>query len=218
MHAFTSTLTDPPVRASFPTLAIARTGLRHRERTAPVKEVNLGGLLARVAEGDRAAFEQFYDATADLVFGIARRVIVDRELAADVTQEVFLEVWRKAGSYEQSRGSAKSWVAVMAKRRAIDTVRSTQAARDRDQSHGAGLADPGDPVGDSVMDLEDRVRVSAAVGNLSDLQRQALDLAFYGGLTHREVAEKLDVPLGTVKTRIRDGLTRLAEAMGERDG
>lgn len=179
--------------------------------------VDLGGLLERVADGDRDAFEQFYDATADLVFGVARRVLIDRGLAAEVAQEVFLEVWRKAGGFEATRGSAKSWVAVMAKRRAIDVVRATQAARERDRIHPVGVVEPGDPVGDAVSDHEDRSRVSDALGALTDLQREALDLAFFRGLTHREVAAELDVPLGTVKTRIRDGLGRLAAAMGESD-
>lgn len=180
--------------------------------------VDLDDLLGRVADGDRDAFNTFYDATADLVYGISRRVVVDLHLAAEITQEVFLEVWRKAHSFDRSRGSARTWVAVMAKRRAIDVVRSTQASRDRDEARPSGVTEPGDPVGDTVADHDDRARVSAALGTLSDLQREALDLAFYGGLTHREVAEKLDVPLGTVKTRIRDGLTRLASAMGESDG
>jgi RNA polymerase sigma-70 factor, ECF subfamily len=212
MHASNAFLTVIPIRA------IASVALPRRERAVPVKGTDLGGLLARVADGDRDAFDQFYDATADLVFGIARRVVVDRDLAAEIAQEVFLEVWRKAGGYERTRGSAKTWVAVMAKRRAIDAVRSTRATRDRDQKHRDGVADPGDPVGDTVVDHEERARVSNALGSLTDLQREALDLAFFGGLTHREVAQRLDVPLGTVKTRIRDGLSRLASEMGERDG
>ena len=209
MHALTASLTLEPQQKCSP-------GGRRCDR--PVNGVDLDGLLERVADGDRDAFEQFYDATADLVFGIARRVVIDRDLAAEVSQEVFLEVWRKAAGYQRIRGSAKTWVAVMAKRRAIDVVRSTQAARDRDHSHPAGVIEPGDPVGDAVSDAEDRSRVSDAIGALTELQREALDLAFYRGLTHREVAEELDVPLGTVKTRIRDGLGRLAAAMGDSDG
>jgi RNA polymerase sigma-70 factor, ECF subfamily len=180
--------------------------------------VDLDELLVRVADGDRDAFDKFYDASADLVFGIARRVLVDRDLAAEVTQEIFLEAWRKAQHFDRSRGSARTWVAVMAKRRAIDVVRSNQAARDREGTQPAGAAELGDPVADRVVDLDDREQVSVALATLSDLQREALDLAFYGGMTHRQVAECLEVPLGTVKTRIRDGLTRLATAMGESDG
>ncbi len=212
MHAPTATVTVAP------TWTTAPLGLCRDRPVGPVSGLDLGGLLERAANGDRDAFEQFYDATADLVFGIAVRVVVDRDLAAEVSQEVFLEVWRKAGGYERTRGSAKTWVAVMAKRRAIDAVRSSQAARNRDHQHPAGVVEPGDPVGDVVADHEDRSRVSYALGSLTDLQREALDLAFFRGLTHREVAEELDVPLGTVKTRIRDGLSRLAAEMGERDG
>ncbi|MEX2655166.1 MAG: sigma-70 family RNA polymerase sigma factor [Acidimicrobiia bacterium] len=196
----------------------APTGSHRYERSGPMSGAELDALLVQVANGDRHAFNQLYDATADLVYGIARRVVVDRDLAAEIAQEVFLEVWRKATRFEQGRGSARTWIAVMAKRRAIDVVRSTQSARDRDLANPSALTEPGDPVGDVVADLDDRTRVSAALASLSDLQRQALDLAFYGGLTHREVAERLDVPLGTVKTRIRDGLGRLASAMGESDG
>ena len=212
MEAPTASLTVAPFSA------IGPAGRRGGERDGPMTGGDLGGLLERVADGDRDAFEQFYDATADLVFGIARRVVIDRDLAAEVAQEVFLEVWRKAGGYERTRGSAKTWVAVMAKRRAIDVVRSTQAARDRDQIHPGGVVDPGDPVGDAVADHEDRSRVSTALAALTELQREALDMAFFRGLTHREVAKELDVPLGTVKTRIRDGLSRLSAAMGESDG
>lgn len=179
---------------------------------------DLDVLLTKVADGDRNAFSKFYDQTADLVYGIARRVVVDPDLAAEVTQEVFLEVWRKATGFVSERGSARTWVAVMTKRRAIDVVRSTQSARDRDEAQVTTTVLPGDPVGEAVTDQDDRVRVSAALDQLTDVQRQALDLAFFGGLSHREVAERLDLPLGTVKTRIRDGLTRLSTAMGDGHG
>ena len=191
---------------------------RPRDRCASVTGANLDELMARVAAGDRHAFERLYDSTSELVFGIARRVLVDPDLASEVTQEVFIEVWRKAGHFDGSRGSARTWIAVMAKRRAIDVVRSTQAARERDGAETPVVVDPGDPVGDRVTDLEDRERIAGALRSLSDLQREALELAFFGGLTHREVAERLDVPLGTVKTRIRDGLGRLASEMGAPDG
>lgn len=183
-----------------------------------VNAADLDGLMERVANGDRDAFDQLYDATADLVYGIARRVVIDRDLASEITQEVFFKLWRKAGMFESRRGSARTWVAMMAKRRAVDVVRSNQAARNREEGDPTTVSDPGDPVGDVIVDSDDRSRVSAALGQLTDIQRQALDLAFYAGLTHREVAERLDVPLGTVKTRIRDGLAKLAVAMGEHDG
>lgn len=189
-----------------------------RERWYSVTGADLDALLVEVADGDRDAFSQLYDHTADLVYGIARRVVVDPDLAAEITQEVFLEVWRKAAAFAPGRGSARTWIAVMAKRRAIDVVRSTQSARDRDEAQVPTTVLGGDPVGETVADQDDRVRVSAALDTLTDVQREALDLAFFGGLSHREVAERLDLPLGTVKTRIRDGLTRLATAMGDGDG
>lgn len=189
-----------------------------RERRPAVSGADLDRLLVDVAHGDRDAFSQFYDLTADLVFGIARRVVVDHDLAAEITQEVFLEVWRKADGFNAQRGSARTWVAVMAKRRAIDVVRSTQSARDRDEAQIPTTEIPGDPVGERIVDDDDRTRVGLALRELTDLQREALDLAFFGGLSHRQVAERLDLPLGTVKTRIRDGLARLASAMGDSDG
>lgn len=189
-----------------------------RERWCSVTGADLDVLLVEVADGDRDAFSQLYDHTADLVYGIARRVVVDPDLAAEITQEVFLEVWRKAGAFAADRGSARTWIAVMTKRRAIDVVRSTQSARDRDEAQVTTAVLGGDPVGETVADQDDRVRVSTALDALTDVQRQALDLAFFGGLSHREVAERLDLPLGTVKTRIRDGLARLATAMGDGDG
>lgn len=126
---------------------------------------------------------------------------------------MFLEIWRKAGSFDPSRGSARGWVTTMARCRAIDVARSIQAKLDRERTSPTRLKEPGDPVGNTVTDNDDRSRVSVALGTLSHKQREALILAFYEDLTHREVAERLEVPLGTVKSRIRDGLTRLASAV-----
>jgi RNA polymerase sigma-70 factor (ECF subfamily) len=179
--------------------------------------VELSSLLARVAAGDRGAFDELYERVSAIVYGLARRVVVDRSIASEVAQEVLLEVWRTADRFDPARGTATAWIATMTRRRAIDAVRSVEAARRRDSDvRPAGLTT--DPVGEDVIDIDERARVGAAMGSLTDLQREAIEMAFYEGLTYREVAGKLGLPLGTVKTRIRDGLIRLAEAMGTAHG
>lgn len=172
----------------------------------------LEDLLELVADGDRAAFALVYDKVADMVYGLARRVVVDRDLAADVAQEVLVDVWRKAHMFDRTRGTALAWIGVMTRRRAVDLVRSVEASRRRDTNQTA-VPEPPDPVAEMIVESAERSAVQRALGQLSDLQRESVELAFYGGLTHREVAERLAVPLGTVKTRIRDGLTRLSGAM-----
>ncbi len=171
-------------------------------------------LLSLVAAGDRAAFERLYDDVADVVFGLARKVVIDRELAREIAQEVLVEVWRKANTYDSSRGSGMTWIAVMTRRRAIDVVRSVEASRRRETAVPDSPPSP-DPVGDRVVDREEHSQVRTALDELSTLQRQAIDLAFFGGQTHSQIAETLQLPLGTVKTRIRDGLLRLSQTMSE---
>jgi RNA polymerase sigma-70 factor (ECF subfamily) len=184
-----------------------------RARVAP--PATLERLLRDVARGDDAAFEQLYDRMAPSVFGLVKRVLRDPAQSEEVTQEVFLEVWRSAPAYEPGRGSPSAWVLTMAHRRAVDRVRSAQAARDRDDVVARrDAAVPYDVVGEEVEARLEQERVRDALASLTELQRQAVQLAFYGGYTHTEVSELLGVPLGTVKTRIRDGLIRLRDALG----
>jgi RNA polymerase sigma-70 factor (ECF subfamily) len=172
-------------------------------------------LLTSVARGDHAAFEQLYDRMAASVFGLVRRVLRDAAQSEEVTQEVFLEVWRAAAAYDASRGTAATWVLTIAHRRAVDRVRSSQAASDRERRAAVRDVDrPFDEVSEAVQVRSERDDVRAALSSLTDLQRQAVQLAFYGGYTHTEVSELLGVPLGTVKTRIRDGLIRLRDTLG----
>lgn len=172
-------------------------------------------LLQRVARGDRDAFERLFDRLSSVVYGTIRRVLRDPAQSEEVAQEVFVEIWRSAAKFDADRGGATTWVVTMAHRRAVDRVRSEQAATNRDQK--VALLDqqrPYDSVSEAVEQSLDRERVVRALAALTHLQREAVTLAFYGGHTHTQVAELLDVPLGTVKTRIRDGLIRLRDALG----
>jgi RNA polymerase sigma-70 factor, ECF subfamily len=169
-------------------------------------------LLRRVSLGDRDAFTSLYDELSPQVFGLVRRVVCDPAQSEEVTQEVFVEVWRIAHRYDRDRGTATTWVLTIAHRRAVDRVRSEQTQRDRVQALAqAPLAPPSDDMASSL----DRQVVRDAMHSLTDLQRQSIELAYFRGLTQGQISELLDVPLGTVKTRIRDGLIRLRDALGE---
>ena len=172
--------------------------------------------MTRVARGDGDAFSELYDQTSSMVYGLALRVVRSDALAEEVTQEVYLQVWRQASGFDPQRGSVKSWMATMAHRRAVDVVRRSQSARDRELKVPA--ESPAADVAESAILGDERDRVRAALSALTDLQFQVIEMAYFGGLTYREVAERLDTPLATVKTRIRDGLTRLRSALGEDDG
>lgn len=176
----------------------------------------LTDLLARVADGDREAFSQVYDLTSDIVYGLALRVVRSPAMAEEVTQEVFIQIWELSRSFDPARGSVKSWVATLAHRRAVDAVRRSQSARDREERVSTEGADP--DVADSAVTEDEHSRIRDALSTLSDLQYEAIYLAYYEGLTYREVAERLDVPLGTVKSRMRDGLSRLRETLGDDHG
>jgi len=180
----------------------------------PVGPPVLDGLLAAVARGDQAAFARLYDHCAGQVYGIVRRVLRDPAQSEEVAQEVLVEVWRTAPRYDPARGSATGWILTIAHRRAVDRVRSEQASRAREVRSGRQDRAPHDEVAEEVELRLEHQQVRRALAALTDLQRQAVELAYYGGYTHREVAELLDAPLGTVKTRLRDGLLRLRDEMG----
>src|SRR5579859_2201946 len=188
--------------------APARSPVAH---AAPAADLAM--LLALVARGDQAAFEAVYDRTAGPVFGTVRNVVRDPSLSEEVTQEVFVEVWRAASRFDACKGSAMAWVATIAHRRAVDRVRSEQRSADRDRRAAAPLI-AYDDVAETVEDNLDRERVRRCLGVLTDLQREAVTLAYYGGYTYREVARLLGVPAGTVNTRMRDGLIRLRDCLG----
>lgn len=179
---------------------------------------SLEALLLAVAKGDRQAYSELYDDVADTVYGLAKKVVIDPSRAREIAQEVLLEIWQKAKTFDPDRGSGITWIAVMTRRRAIDVVRSSEASRNREERIVSEVGAQPDPVSEEVVVLDERRRVRRAMESLSDLQREALELAFFKDLTHTQVAETLQAPLGTVKTRIRDGLKRLSAEMGHANG
>jgi len=175
-------------------------------------------LIQRVGRGDQAAFADLYDVAAPLVHGIVLKVVRDPSHAEEVVQEVFVELWRIAPRYDSAKGTVTSWVATIAHRRAVDRVRSEQSARNRVERESTRIERPHDEVADSVVASDqtqfERRRVRRALDRLTSMQREAVELAYFGGYTYREVAVLLDVPEGTIKTRIRDGMIRLRDELG----
>ena len=175
----------------------------------------LAETLRTVAKGDDAAFARLYDETAPRVYGLVLRVLRDPAQSEEVTQEVYLEVWRTAARFDPARGSAPGWLMTIAHRRAVDRVRSSQAEVVRDDAYEARSheAETDTTAEQATGRLEAR-RVHVALATLTEHQREAVTLAYLGGYTHREVAGLLELPLGTAKTRIRDGLIRLRDQLG----
>lgn len=172
-------------------------------------------LLGRAALGDEHAFSALYDRLAGPIFGTVLQVLHSRAHAEEVTQEVLLEIWRKAAQFDPARGKIMTWALTIAHRRAIDRVRSEQSARDReDRVEQLDLRQPYDDVVEAALSTEEYDLVRKALSVLTDLQRESILLAYFHGLTCREVAEKLGVAIGTVKTRMRDGMVRLRDALG----
>jgi len=166
-------------------------------------------LMRQVASGDREAFTVVYDFVAPIVFGVTRRVLRDPAQAEEVAQEVFLELWRTAARFDPERANVRTWAAVMAHRRAVDRVRSEQSDRNRTARQVVPEIDPDPSPSDVTISRDEQRQVVEALETLSAPQREALVLAYYEGLTQLEIAERLEIPLGTVKTRVRDALARL---------
>jgi RNA polymerase sigma-70 factor, ECF subfamily len=205
---------SPHVRAGG-AVGLGPSGQRSGRRAWDAAESPADLLLTLVGHGDSAAFAEFYDILAPAVFGVARRVLIDASMAEEVAQEVLTEVWRTAGRYDRSLGSAQAWVLTITHRRAVDRVRSEQAARLRDERAGRESIERDYDV--VVAEVERRLEESVVrrcLEQLSAVQSEAIHLAYYGGHTQAEVADLLGAPLGTVKSRMRDGLTRLRECVG----
>jgi RNA polymerase sigma-70 factor, ECF subfamily len=175
---------------------------------------DLSALFARVQNGDQDAFADVYDAIAPMVFSAVKRVLRDPAMSAEVTQEVFVELWSSAARFDPTRGVVSTWAVTIARRRAIDRVRSEQSQRNRIEQLGHRRPDVDEAVDESVVASLDSERVSRALAELPTDQRQIIQLAFIDGYSHSDIADQLGLPLGTVKGRVRGGLQRLRGKLG----
>jgi RNA polymerase sigma-70 factor (ECF subfamily) len=174
------------------------------------------GLIERTARGDASALAMLYDATAAMVNGLALRILRDPGIAEEVTLDVYLQVWRQAARYDASRGAPLAWLLTLARSRAIDRRRAGTGARRESEPLATALAipSPGPGPEESSSAAERRRLVHGALAGLAHDQRKTIELAYFGGLSHSEIAATLGEPLGTVKTRIRLGMMRLRETLG----
>jgi RNA polymerase sigma-70 factor (ECF subfamily) len=217
-------MTVVSVGAQLPEIRVRVTSTRPRSRPGKVVPMQsrtdpaeLTELIARVAAGDQDAFAQFYDRTSRVVYGIVLHVLRDAAQAEEVTQEVYVDAWRTATRYDAAAGSPKAWLNTIAHRRAVDRVRSSERRSQRERR--AFLDSRDDTVARDASDIaiarDESSRVRSALEALPESQRDAVVLAYFDGRSHRDISESLHVPLGTVKTRIRDGLKRLRATLGE---
>ncbi len=180
------------------------------------KPLDSGGeaLVLRVARGDQRAMSELYDLTCTMVYSLANRIVGDRNLAEDVVVEVYAQAWRQASVFDPQRGSVAAWLMTLARTRAIDFVRARRRERAVDPLESAGDVEDGRPGPETSTSEAERQRfVRSAMLELSDEQREAIELAYYGGLSHSEIADRLGQPLGTVKTRIRLGMIRMRDLL-----
>jgi len=179
------------------------------------EDLSIESLLREVAAGSRTAFAEVYDRISSRVMGLVTRLLRDRAQSEEVTQEVFLEIWQQASKFDANRGSGMAWVLTMAHRRAIDRIRASQKSHERDLRIGIrDMERDFDHVSEAVEIRVENERVKTAMGRLTPLQREAVILTYYGGYSHSEMAGILGIPLGTVKTRLRDGMIRLRDELG----
>ncbi|MBO1330801.1 sigma-70 family RNA polymerase sigma factor [Streptomyces sp. VRA16 Mangrove soil] len=182
---------------------------------SPAHQPDLEKLMAEVEQGDQDAFAVLYDAVAGPVFGTVHKVLRDHAQSEEVTQEVFVEVWRNAAAYRPERGTAITWILTLAHRRTVDRIRSVESAAARDHKAALLAHTPEfDQVSEQVEAHFEREQLRRCLQSLTEIQRQSVTLAYYQGLTYQQVADRLSAPLGTIKTRLRDGLIRLRDCLG----
>lgn len=177
------------------------------------RDPDLAGWLALVARGDHRAFELVYGELAGPVYGLVRQVLRDPAQSEEIAQEVLLEIWRTASRFDPAKGSPAAWALTIAHRRAVDRVRSENSSLRREERAAADLAGKYDDVAEVVAATLDGQRVRRCLDGLTELQRESITLAYYGGYSYPQVAQLLGVALGTVKTRIRDGLIRMRDCL-----
>lgn len=181
----------------------------------PLVTAELDALLRQVARQDVDAFAAFYDQTRSRVFGLVTRVLRDPGYSEETTQDVYLQVWRNAHTYDPAAGSPLAWLMTLAHRRAVDRVRSEQAASTRESRYGAANVEPpADHVADEVILDDERRQVANCLGSLTDTQRECIQLAYYDGLTYVQVSEHLSTNLATIKSRMRDAIRGLRRCLG----
>ncbi len=181
----------------------------------PDVAADLDVLLRRVAQRDVDAFAEFYDQTRARVYGLVTRVLRDPGYSEETTQDIYLQVWRNAADYNPSAGTPLSWLMTVAHRRAVDRVRSEQAATDRESRYGAATVElPVDEVTDGILSREEHRQVTACLDSLTDRQRECIQLAYYEGLTYVQVSTRLSANLATIKSRMRDAIRGLRNCLG----
>ncbi|WP_413336594.1 sigma-70 family RNA polymerase sigma factor [Brevibacterium sp. GP-SGM9] len=173
-----------------------------------------GELLLRIATGDAAAFEKLFTDQSRILMAVIVRIVKSRSLAEEVLQECFTEVWTRCSGFNPARGTGRAWLVTLCRRRAIDCVRSVQSQQDRDLADGLrSTAETGDEVEQTVIDRAESDRTVSALKGLPEDQSRPIVMAFYQGLTHAQISQNLKVPLGTIKSRIRDGMKKLREEL-----
>jgi RNA polymerase sigma-70 factor (ECF subfamily) len=212
-------MVDVPVQPASPRSS-ATPGDSERTGSAAGDE----NLMAAIAAGEESAFQEFFGRHSSDVYALCLRVLEDRRDAEDVLLDVFWEIWCRADRYDSERGTPRTYLMLLARSRAIDRHRERAARREKQLESTAEirrqwdeLASRGSPQQSAVAE-ETRSLIREALGRLDEAQREPLELAFFEGLSHREIAETLQSPLGTVKTRIRKGLAKLRSMLRELDG
>ncbi|WP_049822056.1 sigma-70 family RNA polymerase sigma factor [Arthrobacter sp. H41] len=183
--------------------------------TAPLPlRTRVGRLLARTAAGDQDAFAELYRVMSSRVYRLAQQMVVDSDLSQEITQDVFLQVWQKAHTFEASKGPPVAWLMMITHRRALDRARAEHTSSNRNAAYAVATYTPDfDQTAETAINRLEEQDITRSLKTLSATQRESINLAYYDGLTYQQVGAHLGIPLATAKTRIRDGLIRLKSSM-----